>query len=86
MNARIEVEYYAAKQGSMQLRYDGTSERTPHYSGGADDEFWGGHECLEDYELSSQRRRVSQRPIGRRGFLLVANCAELYVHSGHALL
>jgi serine/threonine protein kinase len=79
-NARVQVEYYAAAPGTMQLRYDGTSRQTPHYTNGGRTSFDGTNIWrITNFQLNDAVFRNGQ--LGGADFCLVSNCRELYIHS-----
>ena len=67
MNARIQVEFYAAAPGVMYILFDGSARQSPHYSNGGRINFEGGV-IWKITNYQAERRALSQRPNGRRGF------------------
>jgi hypothetical protein len=80
MNARVQVEYYAAAPGTMQIRFDGPSRQTPHYSNGGRINFEGeGGWKITNFQINDALFHKGE--MGGADFCLVASCRELYIHS-----
>lgn len=80
MNARVQVEYYAAAAGGLQLRFDGTSKQTPHYTNAGKISFDGeGVWKTANYQINDAVFHNGELAGG--DFCLVTNCRELYIHS-----
>jgi hypothetical protein len=79
MNARIQVEYYAASPGVLQLQFDGTARQLPQYTGGGRTNFNanGGWQTA-NYKISSALFRNGER--GGADFRLTTSSQELYLH------
>jgi len=80
MNARIQVEYYAAATGTLQVKFDGTAKETPHYTNGGKISFEGeGEWKTANYQINDALFRGGE--TGGADFCLTATCPELYIHS-----
>jgi hypothetical protein len=80
MNARIQVEYYAALPGVMQLQFDGSSREMPQYTGGGKINFDGdGSWKTANYKIKNALFRNGER--GGADFRLTTSSRELYLHS-----
>jgi hypothetical protein len=80
MNARIEVEYYAASPGAMQIHFDGVpSRQTIHYTNGGKISFDGtGGWKTTNYQLNNALFHNGES--GGADFRLTTSCRELYIH------
>ncbi len=80
MNARIEVEYYAAAPGAMQIQYDGSARQAPHYTNGGRKDFNGdGVWKTANFQIDDALFRNGEK--GGADFCLITSCKELYIHS-----
>jgi serine/threonine protein kinase len=80
MNARIQVEYYAASPGVMYVLFDGSARQSPHYSNGGRINFDGaGVWKITNYQLNDALFRNGQ--TNGADFRLATTSPELYLHS-----
>ena len=80
MNARIQVEYYAASPGVMYVLFDGSARQSPHYSNGGRINFDGaGVWKITNYRLNDALFRNGQ--TNGADFRLATTSPELYLHS-----
>jgi len=80
MNARIQVEYYATSPGTMLVRFDGTSGKTPRYTNGGEKSFDAdGNWEITNYQITKARFRNGE--AGGADFCLATSSRELYIHS-----
>jgi serine/threonine protein kinase len=80
VSARVQVEYYAAAPGALQLRFDGSARQTPHYSGGGRMNFDGkGGWRIFNYQINNALFRGGE--TGGADFCLTTTSLELYIHS-----
>jgi len=80
MNARIQVEYYAASPGVLQILFDGSARQSPHYSNGGRIDFDGeGVWKITNYQLNDALFRNGQ--TNGADFRLVTTSRELYLHN-----
>jgi hypothetical protein len=80
MNARIQIEYYAASPGAMQIQFDGSSRQTPRYSNGGRKNFSGDATWkIANYQINNALFRNGE--VGGADFRLTTSCHEFYIHS-----
>jgi serine/threonine protein kinase len=80
MNARIQVEYYAALPGVLQIQFDGSNRQFPHYTNGGRKIFDGGGLWKTAYfQINDALFRNGER--GGADFRLTTSSKELYIHS-----
>jgi serine/threonine protein kinase len=80
MSARIQVQYYAASPGVMQLQFDGSSRQLPQYTGGGKINFNAdGSWKTANYKINNALFRNGER--GGADFRLTTSSPELYLHS-----
>ena len=80
MNARIQVEFYAASPGVMYILFDGSARQSPHYSNGGRINFEGGVVWkITNYQLNDALFRNGQ--TDGADFRLTTTSQELYIHS-----
>ena len=80
MNARIQVEYYAALPGVMQIQFDGAARQLPQYTGGGKIDFNGdGVWKTANYKINNALFRNGER--GGADFRLTTSSRKLYLHS-----
>jgi serine/threonine protein kinase len=80
MNARIQVEYYAAAPGFLQIQFDGSSRQTPHYTNGGRVNFQGdGVWKTANYQINEALFHNGEN--GGADFRLTTTSRALYIHS-----
>jgi serine/threonine protein kinase len=80
MSVRVEVEYYAAAPGALQIQYDGRNRQTPHYTPGGrigftDEPAWH----TANFQLNNALFRNGED--GGADFRLTTTSLQLYIHS-----
>jgi serine/threonine protein kinase len=80
MNARVQVEYYAASPGVLYVLFDGSARQSPHYSNGGRINFEGeGVWKITNYQLNDALFRNGQ--TNGADFRLATTSREFYLHS-----
>lgn len=80
MNVRVQVEYYGARPGVLQILFDGPARQVPHYSNGGRASFNGdGGWKIANFQLNDAVFHNGQR--GGADFCLVTSCPEMYIRS-----
>lgn len=80
VNARIQVEYYAASTGVMQIQFDGTSRLVPHYTNGGKKDLDGEPTWkIAYFQLNDALFRNGEG--GGADFRLTTWSRDLYIHS-----
>jgi serine/threonine protein kinase len=80
MNARIEVEFYAAAAGALQLQFDGYAGQLPEYTGGGRTNFQG-DAAWRTAHFKISKALFNNRERGGADFRLTTTSLEFYIRS-----